>query len=60
MQVEDPVYASPSPGPPGTLLPKDESRKIIDGIWNFCQRPELILTVDWENNGDLVIWDNTW
>lgn len=60
MQVEDPACASPSPGPPGKLLPEDQGRKIIDEIWNFCQRPELILKVDWENDGDLLIWDNTW
>ncbi|TLD18230.1 alpha-ketoglutarate-dependent 2-4-dichlorophenoxyacetate dioxygenase [Venturia nashicola] len=59
MQVEDPDYASPSPGPPGKLLPEDEASKIIDEIWNFCQQPELTLKVDWENDGDLLIWDNT-
>ncbi|QDS72430.1 hypothetical protein FKW77_009203 [Venturia effusa] len=59
MQVEDPACASPTPGPFGKLLPEDEGRKIIEELWNFCQQPELVLKVDWENDGDLIIWDNT-
>jgi alpha-ketoglutarate-dependent 2,4-dichlorophenoxyacetate dioxygenase len=59
MQVEDPDQASLFAGPPGKLLPEAEGRKIIDTIWYHCQRPELILKVDWENDGDLVCWDNT-
>lgn len=61
MQVEDPGHSSASAlrGPPRALLPETQGREIIDNVWNFCQRPELVLKVDWENNGDLLIWDNT-
>lgn len=60
MQVEDPAFASSSASPPRELLPEEQGRDLIDEVWNFCQRPKLILKVDWENDGDLIIWDNTW
>jgi len=59
MLVEKPSLEVPKIGPPGEALPYDESQKIIDNIWNWCQRSEFVLSVEWESEGDLVIWDNT-
>jgi alpha-ketoglutarate-dependent 2,4-dichlorophenoxyacetate dioxygenase len=59
MQCEAPTTAPAVPGPPGPLLPEAQGRAVIDGIWNWCRRPEFILKVDWENEGDLLVWDNT-
>jgi len=59
MQVEDPENPLPTTGPPGKLLTDIHGRQIIDQIWTWCQRPEFVMTVEWENDGDLIVWDNT-
>ena len=59
MLVEKPSSEAPKVGPQGEVLPYDESQSIIDDICNWCQRPEFVLSVEWENEGDLIVWDNT-
>jgi alpha-ketoglutarate-dependent 2,4-dichlorophenoxyacetate dioxygenase len=57
--VEDTSNPPPTVGAvPKTLSLKD-SQDIIDKIWYYCQQPQFVLRVEWENEGDLVIWDNT-
>jgi len=59
MLVEKPTSEPPKIGPPGETLPFEESQKIINDLWQWCQQPDLVLNVDWENDGDLIVWDNT-
>jgi alpha-ketoglutarate-dependent 2,4-dichlorophenoxyacetate dioxygenase len=59
MLVEKPTSDPPKIGPPDETLPYEEGQKIINDIWQWSQRPEFVMTVEWENEGDLIIWDNT-
>ncbi|TAQ83586.1 hypothetical protein B7494_g8092 [Chlorociboria aeruginascens] len=36
-----------------------ESDELLKGLREHAENPELVLRVEWENEGDLVIWDNT-
>lgn len=40
-------------------LPIDESTDLVERLLRHASQPKYVLRVDWENNGDLVIWDNT-
>jgi alpha-ketoglutarate-dependent 2,4-dichlorophenoxyacetate dioxygenase len=51
MLVEKPSSEEPKIGSPGEVLPYEESQRIIGDIWNWCQRPEFVLSVEWENEG---------
>ncbi|OAG33863.1 hypothetical protein AYO21_12023 [Fonsecaea monophora] len=39
--------------------PLEEGQELIREIFNHCQQDRYKLTVHWENNNDVVIWDNT-
>ncbi|KAM4054457.1 taurine catabolism dioxygenase tauD, tfdA family protein [Hirsutella rhossiliensis] len=38
---------------------KKESQPVIDDLLRHSSQDQNIFIVDWEDNGDLVIWDNT-
>jgi alpha-ketoglutarate-dependent 2,4-dichlorophenoxyacetate dioxygenase len=57
--IEDPSNPAPKTGPLAKTLPQDESQAIIEDLWMYCQQPKFVLNVEWENDGDLVVWDNT-
>jgi len=40
------------------LTPED-STQLIETLLAHASQPNYVLNVDWENNGDLVLWDNT-
>ncbi|KAF2173359.1 hypothetical protein M409DRAFT_61808 [Zasmidium cellare ATCC 36951] len=37
----------------------EDSKPLFDRLWNHLTQEKYVLTVYWENNGDLVMWDNT-
>ncbi|KAJ5648722.1 alpha-ketoglutarate-dependent 2-4-dichlorophenoxyacetate dioxygenase [Penicillium lividum] len=40
-------------------LKNDESKALFERLYGHATKPEYILRVKWENEGDLVLWDNT-
>lgn len=40
-------------------LPPEKSQELIETLLAHATRPENVLSVEWENNGDLILWDNT-
>lgn len=40
-------------------LSSSDSWQLIWSLMGWCTRPENIVSVEWKNEGDLVIWDNT-
>lgn len=40
-------------------VPEAEGRALIDELQRHATRPENVLRVEWEADGDLVVWDNT-
>lgn len=40
-------------------LEKEESDKLVKELYEHASQPKYVLKVEWENDGDLVIWDNT-
>jgi alpha-ketoglutarate-dependent 2,4-dichlorophenoxyacetate dioxygenase len=40
-------------------LPKDESDKLVKELILHATQPKYLVNINWVNNGDLVIWDNT-
>lgn len=37
----------------------EESRPLFDRLWAHLTQEKYLLTIHWENNGDVVMWDNT-
>ena len=37
----------------------EESKPLLDELWAHVNQPKYVLTVNYENNGDMVMWDNT-
>ena len=40
-------------------LPLEEGQQEIRKLIAHASQPKYVLVVEWENPGDLVIWDNT-
>jgi alpha-ketoglutarate-dependent 2,4-dichlorophenoxyacetate dioxygenase len=40
-------------------LPTAESDALVAELFAHATQPKYVLSVEWKNNGDLVIWDNT-
>lgn len=40
-------------------LDKDESERLRDMLYGHATQKKYVLRVEWENDGDLVMWDNT-
>lgn len=57
--IEDPSNPPPEVGPLAKTLSLEESQAIIQPLWLHCQKPEFVLKVEWESDGDLIVWDNT-
>ncbi|KAK4098860.1 taurine catabolism dioxygenase [Parathielavia hyrcaniae] len=38
---------------------RDESRPLIEALLHHASQDRYTFQVDWENDGDLIIWDNT-
>lgn len=36
-----------------------ESRELFDKLYSHATQDEYVVEIEWENPGDLVIWDNT-
>lgn len=36
-----------------------QSKKLLDELYEHAKQPKYVFEVEWENVGDLVIWDNT-
>jgi alpha-ketoglutarate-dependent 2,4-dichlorophenoxyacetate dioxygenase len=37
----------------------EKSRELLDMLYEHAQQPKYVLNIDWENSGDLILWDNT-
>ena len=40
-------------------LEPEISQELVDKLYQHAQQPKYILSVEWESNGDLILWDNT-
>ncbi|KAL1635424.1 hypothetical protein SLS58_010287 [Diplodia intermedia] len=40
-------------------LEKPESDRLVRDLYEHACQPKYVLRVEWENDGDLVMWDNT-
>ncbi|KAJ9481835.1 hypothetical protein VN97_g11621 [Penicillium thymicola] len=40
-------------------LSPEESQALFDRLYKYCIRDENTIEIEWQNVGDLVIWDNT-
>lgn len=40
-------------------LEPDESKVLFDKLYTHAQQDKYVVEVEWEQPGDLVIWDNT-
>jgi alpha-ketoglutarate-dependent 2,4-dichlorophenoxyacetate dioxygenase len=37
----------------------EESRSILDRLFDHATQDEYVIEVEWENVGDMIVWDNT-
>lgn len=40
-------------------MPSEESTELINELLAHVSKPKYRVTVPWQQNGDMVIWDNT-
>jgi len=40
-------------------LSDEESKEMIEKLLAFATQDKYVISVEWENEGDLVVWDNT-
>ncbi|OKL57493.1 hypothetical protein UA08_06891 [Talaromyces atroroseus] len=40
-------------------LEEGKSKELFDKLYKHAQQPKYVLSVEWEHNGDLILWDNT-
>jgi alpha-ketoglutarate-dependent 2,4-dichlorophenoxyacetate dioxygenase len=40
-------------------LPEAESKALFDKLYQHAQQPRYVLEVQWQDPGDLIVWDNT-
>lgn len=40
-------------------LSPEASRALIDKLYKHATQPKYLVSVEWQNNGDLILWDNT-
>jgi alpha-ketoglutarate-dependent 2,4-dichlorophenoxyacetate dioxygenase len=49
----------PTKEQPFERVPEPQSTKLIERLLAHASQPKYVVSVEWENNGDLVAWDNT-
>ena len=37
----------------------EKSKQIIDTVYKHACQPKYVVSVEWQNNGDVICWDNT-
>ena len=37
----------------------EKSKELINSLYKHACQPKYVVSFDWKNNGDLVLWDNT-
>ncbi|KAF2085429.1 alpha-ketoglutarate-dependent 2,4-dichlorophenoxyacetate dioxygenase [Saccharata proteae CBS 121410] len=40
-------------------LSEEESQALLEKLYEHAQQPRYVLSIPWENDGDLILWDNT-
>ena len=40
-------------------LDPEKSEQLLDRLMKHCTQPKYVVSVPWENNSDMVMWDNT-
>ncbi|GAD93945.1 conserved hypothetical protein [Paecilomyces variotii No. 5] len=40
-------------------LPDEKSKELFNKLYEHCKQPKYVLSVEWEKDGDLILWDNT-
>lgn len=40
-------------------LEKEESDRLVERLLGHATQPEFVVRVEWESDGDLIMWDNT-
>ena len=49
----------PTKEQPFKRVPEPQSTELIERLLEHATQPKYLLAVEWENDGDLTIWDNT-
>lgn len=47
------------PGPEKKRIPEAEGTALIERLLAHSSQGKYVLSVEWQNEGDLVVWDNT-
>lgn len=37
----------------------EKSKEIIDAVYKHACNPKYVVSIDWQNDSDLILWDNT-
>lgn len=40
-------------------MDQKESKELLDKLYEHAKRSQYLVEIEWESNGDLVLWDNT-
>ncbi|KAF7186640.1 Alpha-ketoglutarate-dependent 2,4-dichlorophenoxyacetate dioxygenase [Pseudocercospora fuligena] len=40
-------------------ISREESKKLIDTLYQHACQPQYVVSIPWENPGDVILWDNT-
>jgi alpha-ketoglutarate-dependent 2,4-dichlorophenoxyacetate dioxygenase len=40
-------------------LEPEKSKELFQTLYRHAMQPKYVLSVEWENDGDLILWDNT-
>ncbi|KIW85391.1 hypothetical protein Z517_00781 [Fonsecaea pedrosoi CBS 271.37] len=49
----------PTPTQPFERVPEPQGTELIERLLAHAAQPKYVVSVEWENAGDLVVWDNT-
>lgn len=37
----------------------EKSKELIDTLYKHACQPKYVVSIDWQNNTDIILWDNT-
>ena len=40
-------------------LSPEKSKELLSTLYKHASQPKYVVSIDWQNNSDLIMWDNT-